>query len=290
MTPDQLITFSVVAKHRNITQAAMHLHLSQPAVSGQLQALQQSFGEALYFRQGRGIELTPAGRALQAVADTMHDTMEHAKSLRQEVRTLETGVLRLGASTTPASYLLPEYVARFRSQHPGIIVHMITGNTQQILEQLDKLDLAFIEGELDQDIKNQHAIQDWQTDEVVAIVPHTHTLATHSQIDLPTLSREFLVLRELGSGVRRMVLEAFEQAGLHIIEALELAGVEGVKEGVRAGLGIGFVSSLSLRHEDGTLKGLKIENGLTRTIRILEPGKRRLSHAARAFLNDLINT
>ncbi|WP_224019604.1 helix-turn-helix domain-containing protein, partial [Burkholderia vietnamiensis] len=61
MTPDQLITFAAVAEHLNISRAAVALHLSQPAVSGQLRVLQDEFGEPLYQRDGRGIRLTPVG-------------------------------------------------------------------------------------------------------------------------------------------------------------------------------------------------------------------------------------
>ncbi|WP_010115171.1 LysR family transcriptional regulator, partial [Burkholderia oklahomensis] len=64
MTPDQLITFAAVAEHRNISRAALALHLSQPAVSGQLRQLQDAFGEPLYQRDGRGVRLTPVGEAL----------------------------------------------------------------------------------------------------------------------------------------------------------------------------------------------------------------------------------
>ena len=100
MTPEQLITFSHVAEHLNISRAANALHLSQPAVSGQLQALQVSFGEALYYRAGRGISLTPAGLRLLGVATQLRESMRQARDQRHSARTLQTGLLRIGASTT----------------------------------------------------------------------------------------------------------------------------------------------------------------------------------------------
>ena len=284
MTPDQLITFSVVAQTLNISQAARLLHLSQPAVSGQLQALQQSFGEALYHRQGRGIQLTPAGLQLLSVADRLRLAMQDAKEIKRASQGLDQGLLRLGASTTPASYLLPEQVASFKRSYPGVVVQMITGNSQQVLERIGELDLAFVEGELDPEVVATHAVRDWQQDEVVAVVRKEHRLAQCAQTSLRSLANEFLVLREQGSGVRRMILDAFATAGLRTPQHLELAGVEGIKEGVRAGLGVGFVSSLSLLHEDGSLVGIRIGNGLTRTIRIVEPGRGALARTAVMFL------
>lgn len=287
MTPDQLITFSVVADLRNISQAARQLHLSQPAVSGQLQALQQSFGEALYHRHGRGIQLTPAGRQLHEIAQQIRQEMQRARELKRASQSLETGLLRLGASTTPASYLLPKQVAAFKRACPGVNVQMFTGNSQQVLERLGDLDLAFVEGELDPQTFSEHRISAWCQDEVVAITRSDHPLARKAQASLKHLAREFLVLREQGSGVRKMVLDSFFRAGIALPDHIELAGVEGVKEGVRAGLGVGFVSSLSLAHEDGTLTGIRIAEGLNRMIRIVEPGARSLARPASLFLSQI---
>jgi len=287
MTPDQLITFSVVAEQLNISRAARHLHLSQPAVSGQLLALQQSFGQALYRRQGRGIQLTAAGQQLRVIADQVRNAMQQAHELKVASQRLETGLLRLGASTTPASYLLPEYVAHFKRKYPGVTVQMVTGNTQQILERCQELDLAFVEGEVDPETADQHDLLQWRHDEVVAIVPKGHRLAHLENISLEQLASEFLVMREQGSGVRKMILDVFCKAELPFPEYLELAGVEGVKQGVRAGLGIGFVSNLSLLHEDGTLVGLRINQGLDRIIRIIIPGRRPLNKPASEFLEQV---
>jgi len=146
MTPEQLISFSYVAECGNISHAALRLCLSQPAVSGQLAALQQSFGEPLYQRKGRGVVLTAAGQTLLVPAMAVRRAMEQAWGCRQSSAQLLTGELKLGASTTPASYLLPQQVAQFREAYPGVAVQMVDGNSQEIMTRLPSLDLAFIEG------------------------------------------------------------------------------------------------------------------------------------------------
>jgi DNA-binding transcriptional LysR family regulator len=73
MTPDQLITFAAVAEHLNISRAAVELHLSQPAVSGQLRQLQEEFGEPLYRRDGRGVRLTSSGQQLAEYAQRLRE-------------------------------------------------------------------------------------------------------------------------------------------------------------------------------------------------------------------------
>lgn len=285
MTPDQLITFSIVAEHGNISQAARALHLSQPAVSGQLQALQQSFGDALYQRQGRGIALTPAGERLLVCAERLRVAMQAALRERDAHQSLTKGSLRIGASTTPASYLLPELVAQFKRQHPQVHIQMIAGNTAEIISRVRALDIAIVEGELDASTLEHNEVRPWQTDEVVAIVPPHHPFAKRRWLKLAELAQESLVMREDGSGVRNLVMQAFAHSNLAVSGFLELAGVEGIKQAVRAGLGVGFVSKLSLSHEDGTLVGVRIGDGLYRSIRIVMPGAIKPSRATTAFVS-----
>lgn len=287
MTPEQLITFSHVAEHQNISHAAIGLHLSQPAVSGQLQALQMSFGEPLYHRQGRGIALTPAGQRLVVIANQIRDAMRQARAQKSAAQALETGLLRIGASTTPASYLLPEEVARFRYQYPGVAVQLVTGNTSDILSRLPELDLAVIEGEPGADQLTKHTTIQWQADEVVAVLRHDHPLSARSSLNLSDLADQSLVMREDGSGVRHMVMKAFSQIGVYVPDYLELAGVEGIKQGVRAGLGVGFVSRLSLSHENQELIGVPLAPALMRTIRILLPKAPHQSRAAQVLIEQL---
>lgn len=287
MTPDQLITFSVVAEHGNISQAARSLHLSQPAVSGQLQALQQSFGEALYRRHGRGIALTSAGLRLLEPANRLRQAMDEAIDARTANQTLAAGTLRIGASTTPASYLLPEIVAQFKQTYPGINVQMIAGNTGEIIARLAELDIAVLEGELSPETLTQCVVHPWTSDEVVAILPPTHPLAHRKSVNLVELTKEPLVMREDGSGVRNLVIKAFANQHLSISGYLELAGVEGIKQAVRAGLGVGFVSKLSLGHEDGTLIGVSVNPALTRSIRIALPRSSAPSKVTQAFMGAI---
>jgi len=285
MTPEQLITFATVAEHGNISHAAQALHLSQPAVSGQLKLLQEAFGEPLYQRAGRGVRLTAAGEQLLAHAERLRDTFRQAQALREAMRGLERGTLRIGASTTPASYLLPYLIADFHRQYPDVLVTTSHGNTAEIVAALDSVDIALIEGRPGHELPLGTHTTPWHEDEIVAIVPRGHPLAgTHKQ-PLAALGAYPLVLRESGSGVRQVVERAFARDGVAMRVALEIAGVEGVKEAVRAGMGIGFVSAMSIRHEDGALQRLQVHpQALLRRFSILMPHAATPSRAAARFL------
>ncbi len=310
MTPDQLITFAAVAEHRNISRAAVALHLSQPAVSGQLRQLQDEFGEPLYLRDGRGVRLTPAGEQLASYAARLRDTWRQAHAYRDALRGLESGTLRVGASTTPASYLLPYLIAEFHRRHPEVSLHTVDGNTADIIGALASLDIAMVEGPVGADLPPDTAVHAWREDEIVAIMPRNHPLAegrdpamraatsassagsagsadsaTDACIELAELGAHPLVLREAGSGVRQMVERAFARAGVPMRVALEIAGVEGVKEAVRAGMGIGFVSAMSMRHEAGALCLFSLRpQPLTRRFSILIPHASAPSRVVERFL------
>ncbi|MEI5997818.1 LysR family transcriptional regulator [Paraburkholderia bengalensis] len=274
MTPDQLITFAAVAEHRNISRAAVALHLSQPAVSGQLRQLQDEFGEPLYLRDGRGVRLTPAGEQLASYAARLRDTFRQAHAYRDALRGMEQGTLRIGASTTPASYLLPYLIAAFARLHPDVTLHTDDGNTADIVGALGSFDIALVEGQVGADLPPDTVVHPWHEDEIVAIMPRSHPLALAGRqtVTLADLGAQALVLREEGSGVRQLIERAFARAGVPMRVALAIAGVEGVKEAVRAGMGVGFVSAMSMRHENETLCRLPIgPEPLTRRFSILVP-------------------
>ncbi|MFM0734480.1 LysR family transcriptional regulator [Paraburkholderia sediminicola] len=301
MTPDQLITFAAVAEHRNISRAAVALHLSQPAVSGQLRQLQDEFGEPLYLRDGRGVRLTPAGEQLASYAARLRDTWRQAHAYRDALRGLEQGTLRIGASTTPASYLLPYLIADFHRRYPDVTLHTADGNTSDIVGALGSVDIAMIEGPVGVDLPPDTAVHAWREDEIVAIMPRTHPLAQAGGAGEPGMADGLridggraelaafgpypLVLREAGSGVRQIVERAFARAGVPMRVALEIAGVEGVKEAVRAGMGVGFVSAMSMRHEDGALCRFSLSpEPLTRRLSILVPHASAPSRVVEQFL------
>lgn len=285
---EHLIAFVVVAEAGNISRAAEKLNLSQPAVSAQMRALQDWFGAPLYRRQGHGIALTDAGQGLLVHARRLRHAQDDARALRDAYGGLVAGELRLGASTTPASYLLPRLVADFRREYPALALYLSDGNTTEIVERLPALDLAFIEGDVPAILPPNTAVRPWQDDEVVAIVPAAHPLAGLSSATLHAIADHPWVTREAGSGLRKLVERTFNAAGHTPVATLELAGVEAVKHAVRAGLGVGFVSSLSMQHEDGSLIRLRIgEHGLHRTISVLIPHADTPTRAATRFLERL---
>ncbi|WP_263367340.1 LysR substrate-binding domain-containing protein [Edaphobacter bradus] len=258
--------FRAVAHHLNFSRAAEELLLTQPAVTQQIKALEDEFGVPLFDRGGGRISLTPGGAALLPFADRMKALSEEAVAAVADANGQQAGELTLGASQTIGQYLLPNLVAGFLRANPRVHVTARSGNTDAMLEALvsREIQLALIEGP--EHRKDVH-IEPFMEDHMVLVVPAGHEWADHA-IELAELKEQPLLMREFGSGSRRVVEHALAAAGLKgkdLKISMELDSTEGLLSAVEAGLGITFVSRWAVRNQLslGTLKlarvrGLKL--------------------------------
>src|SRR6266571_4194403 len=119
----RLRVFHAVAKYRSYARAAREaLHISQSAVSRHVQALEEQLGVALFHRVGKQIELTEAGSMVLACVEQMHILTDDLHHALRELQGLQCGTLRLGASSTAGTYLLPSVLAAFARRYPDITV------------------------------------------------------------------------------------------------------------------------------------------------------------------------
>ncbi len=290
LNPQHLLTFSVVARLKSITLTAQHLHIGQPAVSGQLKLLQAFVGEPLYERKGHQIELTAAGEGLLKYANQMDSCYMQAHEYVRSLQQISTGILRIGATMTIASFYLPEYVVALQSQYEGVQVFIKTLDTTETLDNLYNLDLGFIEGSLQGvELPSNYQVIAWQQDEIVIVIPDNHILSLEypDYVPLDVFTEHQVIWRELGSGARQVVEEALIKADINAPVNIEVTGVSAVKESVRAGLGIGFSSAMALKNEAAGLTSRRIGSakGLTWQLNIIAPKLVLQSRAIRAFLS-----
>lgn len=289
MNPQHLLTFSVVARLKSITLTAKQLNIGQPAVSGQLKLLQTFVGEPLYERKGHQIELTAAGIGLLEYADNMDTCYTQALEYVHSLQKISTGVLRIGATMTIASFYLPQFLVELQTRHKGVQVFMKTLDTAETLRNLYNLDLGFIEGSLtDFELSSNYQVTEWQKDEIVLILPENHTLASEytDYVPLEVFNQYQVIWREPGSGARQVIEQALQEANIKVNIQIEVTGVSAVKESVRAGLGIGFSSFMALKNENKGLVTRRIgtPEGLTWQLNIIAPKPEFQSRATQAFL------
>lgn len=256
----RLKVFRTVAQHLSFRKAAERLFLSQPAVTLQIKALEDDLGVRLFDRSGNRVALTPEGSALLRYAKKIATLVSEAE---QELATgvgRLAGKLDIGVSTTIAQYLLPRLIGAFCAEHPHVRLSVHSGNTDEIVQLLlaEKVSIGLIEGPA----RHRHVrVQPFMVDELVLIAP--------ANFEFDRLSREQLcsanlLMREQGSGSRRVIEAALEKAGckrksLRVV--MELDSTEAIKSAVEAELGIGFVSrwALSKEIELGILKLVDVE-------------------------------
>ena len=236
-----LRVFAAVAEQRGFSRAAAPLRLSQPAVSKAVRQLERRIGVPLVERAGRASRLTAAGEQLAARARELFGVEAAAEEELRALRGLEVGSLRVGASTTIATYMLPPILASFHEAHPAIVLRVVSANTRAITRSLleRRLDIALVEGPVEHP---RIETSRWRSDELVVIAPPGHRLVSDRRVSAHELTPERFVVREQGSGTREVAERALAKLGVHPVVALQLGSTEAVKQAVAAGLGMAIVS------------------------------------------------
>lgn len=240
----RLTVFRAVAEQASFRKASEVLHLSQPAVSQHIHALEEELGARLFDRSGIKTALTPAGKLLLRYADRSVRVLDEARTALAKLDGEVSGVLQLGASTTIAQYILPRMLGVFLKDNPRVSLSVVSGNTEEIVARLlkDEIHLGMIEGPaLNKEVQTKKFLED----RMILIAPRGHEWAGAEEIPLASLTEVPLLMREQGSGSRRVVEATLKKAGLspHRLQIqMELDSTEAIVSGVEAGLGLGFVS------------------------------------------------
>ena len=287
----RLKVFRTVAEKMNFRQAAEALYLTQPAITLQIKALEAELGASLFDRSGNHIALTAAGKALLPFARDMASIAATAQRELALMKGQEFGELRVGASTTVAQYLLPRLIGEFKSLFPGIHLSVIGANTARIVASLvdGSIALGLVEGPtLRRDLRTEQFLADH-----IAVIAAGHHEWVGRSISPAQVAKARLILREVGSGTRRVVESALRHAGIRISAsnlAMELDSTEAIKSAVEAGLGIGFVPSRAIEKELklGTVAELSVEGlSIERHFAILSLRGAEPDGSAGAFLRFL---
>lgn len=242
-----LKTFVTVVEVGNFSRAANRLHLSQPAVSMQMQSLAQDLGVQLFRRSGHSLDTTEAGTILYHKAKEMlrdwQATVHQLDSLSRRLR----GRLELGASTTPGDYLLPPRLCEFYRLHPELEVHMYVASSGEVQQALEagRLDLAVV-GYRPQTPSLECSVL--FQDELAVVFAPEHSLAGTKTIRVDDMLAQPLLQRTGGSASRQVLEQAlqeldYDSATLKVV--MELGSTRALLEAAACNLGIAVVSKLA---------------------------------------------
>jgi DNA-binding transcriptional LysR family regulator len=284
---NHLAIFDAVATEKNISRGAAKLMISQPAVSKQLAQFEHALGVTLVERLPRGVRLTQEGELLARYARQIFNLRDETALALAGFRGLTRGTLRIGASTTIATYLLPQLIVRFKRKYPMVSTALEVTPSASVQRRLldGEIDLGFVELFDENDALDAKVIYH---DELVAIGSYRHPLARKRGVTLEHLAREPFVLRDTGSDTKSFVVRVLAQKGVTLSPVMSLGSTEAIKRAVSAGIGVAIVSRLSIDLELRTrrlsvlpVRGLSIKRPFYRLLR----SGRRASPASQAFLN-----
>lgn len=247
LTLRQLRALAAVQKHKSVTTAARHLHLTQPAVTLQIRNLQALSGLPLIQRTGDGMLLTDAGREVLALSERIEAAIASCEASLDMIAGRTAGSVSIGAVST-AKYFVPFVISAFQQAHPNIEIKLSVGNRQDISKALRGYDLDIaIMGRPPLDIPMNVSLIGNHPHVIIA--PTDHPLASKPRMTLADLANEKFLMREPGSGTRGLTEQLFETGRIRPPIGMEMSSNETIKQAVIAGLGIAFISAHTVATE-----------------------------------------
>lgn len=292
MEDHKLRVFCTVAETKSFSKASEIIHLTQPAVSLQIQALEEIYETRLFDRSPSAISLTPSGEILYRYAREILALYAASAKEVGELTGLVKGSISIGASTTIGNHLLTSVITDFRKTRPKIKINLFIGNTQRVVELLNSanIDIGLVEGDV---TKQKLMVEKLIVDELVVIVPALHPWAKKKEVPIFDITKEPFISREEGSGTKQIIEKYFNKYGINpnnLKISVMLGSTEAIKEAVESGVGISIISRWAARKESkyGSLKLLSIkEIKMLRDFSLISRKNSIVSHALDDFLTYL---
>ena len=249
---------SAVTKMGSMAGAARRLNVTPPAITVQVQQLEQTIGLPLVERIGDKTTPTQAGEILLRTAQRIEAMLAECAGELAQLKGVEGGRVSVGVVST-AKYFAPKALAAFRQKHPGVDVRLSVANRQETIRALRDLELEMaIMGRPPENLELESAVLGDHPHVIVA--PADHPLAGQP-LSIADLTKETFFVREPGSGTRLLMERLFEQTDFEPVVGMEIGSNETIKQAVIAGLGIAFISAHTVAVEiaDGRLTMLDVE-------------------------------
>ncbi len=254
MNHAQLKAFHAVAREGGFTAAARAQGVSQPTLTVQVRALEDSYKVELFHRRGRRVVLTRAGEELFSITRRLFQLEREAEEFLRAEGKLLRGQVRIAADGP--FHALP-LIRAIRRELPGLEVVVSVGNSAAVVRAVLNYEAEF--GFLSEyAMDNRFAVLAAAHHRIVLMMPSGHPWAGRSSVDINELGGQPMILREKGSSTRRNFESALKEAGVTANIVLEIGSREAVREAVAGGLGLGVVQEPELG-EDARIAAAAIE-------------------------------
>ena len=288
----QLNIFCKVIELKSFSKAGKAIHLSQPTISSHIKDLEAHFDCRLIDRLSKEATPTKAGELLYGYAKRMLALRDETETALAEYNGKVRGRLVIGGSTIPGTYLMPQLIGDFKKEYPQVIVSLVIGDTDHIIESIlnGSLELGIVGAKAEtQKIIQKKLIED----EMRLIVPADHRWAGKKRVSLKQLVSEPFILRERGSGTLKSLQQSLIGLG-NSIESLkviaELGSTQAICQGIKSGAGVSIISTLAVAEDlqAGKFSALEVEGlDLKRNFYLTQHRYRSPSPLSAAFVKFL---
>ena len=285
----QVEAFLAVGTFGGFRRAADALRVTQPAISARIRALEQSLGVPLFVRSQTGLSLSAAGRAFRPHAEQLLHAVALARQAVHDLRPASGSALQIAAALSICTYVLPDVLKRFQAAHPKVMITVRSGHSKEVLEMV-------LGGQAEIGLARslQHPgveTLSLRDDPLVLVARPDSQVARARRARLEDVAGQPLIFFDRGSSDWTLTHGLFRRAGLVPNVVLEVETIETAKRMVERGMGLAFLPHLAVVNEirRRRLVGLELSDAepLSRSLDVIHPRQRPLSHEALALLKTL---
>jgi DNA-binding transcriptional LysR family regulator len=284
-----LKVFLTVANEKSFSRAGEKLLRTQPAVSLAIQRLESMLGEKLIDRSAKDLLLTDAGKIVLDHARRFENLQGDLENALAELRDKSAGRLTIGANESSTLYLL-DHIEKYRRRFPKVRVQIRRSLSSKIPAELIDGDLEL--GILTYDPEDERLVSRVIfTDHLAFVTSPSHRLASRPNVSITELGEETFIAHNVVSPYRRVVIREFQRYKVPLNMDVEMPTVEAIRKMVERNEGVAFLPRMCVEQEltHGLLREIKVnEMEVERKIRLVYPARRKLSHAAEAFLEVVV--
>ncbi|MBF0474421.1 MAG: LysR family transcriptional regulator [Deltaproteobacteria bacterium] len=285
----RLELFCKVYELGSFSKAAEEIRLSQPTVSGHIMSLEESLNQKLFDRLQREVVPTRAGELLYGYAKKILSIRTQALEAMEAYGGRISGRIRLGGSTIPGQYILPELLGRFKRKYPDTTISLIISGTKRVGDMVlqNDADLGLVGAKINDQRLEHHP---FTRDDLILVAPADHPWGKRKRVTPEELRTAPFIIREPGSGTRRSMLEAMEKVGVTLDQinvVAEMGSTEAIREAVKSGVGVSILSKRAVTNELALkqLVSIPIQNlNLTRNFYLIYRRGRTHSPLAKAMI------
>jgi len=253
--------FYVVAKNGSISSAADVLFISQPAVTFQIKKLEEQLGVSLFTRTKRGVVLTDEGKVLFDYVKTGIESIINGESALSNLKNLDSGILRIGASTTVSRHVLMPYLEKFHEKYPKIDIQIVNNLTINLLKELRNGNLDMLVLNLPMSENKDLKITPVTTVQDIFVGNKKFYELTKGKLNLRDLELYPLIFQKLPSNTRTYLNQYLKDNNIELNPKLEVVSYNLIMDFVKAGFGIGYATKEFIKEdlENNSLYEIDVE-------------------------------